>query len=602
MDTQYALTCNNEKLWKFYNAHPSLNFETTNLLFMDVLEKFLQDANTSLSTNITAQLVEQIQRLQLQVVSITDNLSRTQNETAMNFNYKLSEFKKEYIEEVKVILTNNVAEKVAPLLKEQNAMMLDKTHLLINTLIPKNQDEASAKQINDSMKSLESSFFDFKREYIDDMKMILTNNVAEEVAPLMKEQNAIMLDKTHLLINELIPKNHDEALIKQINESMKELYSSISEDTNKLLTSSINQQTFTDFISSIDNKFSNALQSSQSLFGSTEQRLDSSIREIKTSTETQINYLKELSSSNQTITSSLNNSVSDLLKKMENSSSKGKISENIVFNILHTLFPCSQIDPVGTTKETGDIILTRNNKPKILIENKNWDKNVVQDEVKKFIYDVEKNDCCGLFLSQNYGIANKENFQIDISGKNILLYLHEVKNDAEKIRVAISIIDHFKSKLDELDNNADVDIISKDVLDMINREYQNHALQKINMIKLIKDCNQKMIKQMDEIKIPSLEDYLSKRYAFSTSKFTCKYCSFVGKNQGSLSSHLRGCIVRKTMDGEIYSNEEENCEENTIIENETIDIQIPILEKQPIEKIKAVKVKKPKLTINTSTE
>ena len=48
MASQYALTCTNEKLWKFYNAHPSLNFETTNLLFMDVLEKFLQDANTSL--------------------------------------------------------------------------------------------------------------------------------------------------------------------------------------------------------------------------------------------------------------------------------------------------------------------------------------------------------------------------------------------------------------------------------------------------------------------------------------------------------------------------------------------------------------------------
>ncbi len=53
---------------------------------------------------------------------------------------------------------------------------------------------------------------------------------------------------------------------------------------------------------------------------------------------------------------------------MENSSTKGKLSENILFNSLHSLYPCSQIDHVGTTKETGDIILTRNNKPKILIE------------------------------------------------------------------------------------------------------------------------------------------------------------------------------------------------------------------------------------------
>jgi rubrerythrin len=548
MTSQYALTIVNEKLWKFYNAHQNLNFEKTNLLFMDVLEKFLQDANSSLTTSITSQLIDQIKNLQTQINVMTENHTRMQNESALNFNYKLSEFKKDYIDEVKVILTNNVSEKVAPLLKEQNSIMLDKTHLLINSLIPKTQDDlTSVKQISDTMKTLQSYFVDFKRDYIDDVKMILTNNVSEKVAPLLKEQNAIMLDKTHLLINDLIPKNQDDVVVKHINESLKSLYSSISDDTNKLLSSSITQKTFDDFISSIDKKFSSVIQTSQSLFGSTEQRLDSSIREIKNSTEAQLNYLRELSCSNQNITSSLNNSVSDLLKKMENSSSKGKISENIVFNILHTLFPCSQIDFVGTTKETGDIILTRSNKPKILIENKNWDKNVVQEEVKKFIHDVEKNDCCGIFLSQNFGIANKENFQIDVSGKNVLIYLHEVHNDAEKIRVAISIVDHFKSKLDELDNNSEIDTISKEILDTINREYQNHAVQKINMIKLIKECNQKMLKQVEEIQIPSLEDYLSTRYAFSTTKFTCEFCGYIAKNQSAMSAHQRGCNVKKNM-------------------------------------------------------
>jgi rubrerythrin len=548
MTSKYALTIDNEKLWKFYNAHPNLDFEKTNLLFMDVLEKFLQDANSSLTTSITSQLIDQIKNLQTQINVMTENHTRMQNETALQFNHKLSEFKKDYMEEVKVILTNNVSEKVAPLLKEQNSMMLDKTHILINSLIPKTHDDiTSVKQISDTMKTLQSSFIEFKRDYIDDVKMILTNNVSEKVAPLLKEQNAIMLDKTHILINELIPKNQNDIVVKNINESLKSLYSSISDDTNKLLSSSITQKTFDDFISSIDNKFSNVMQSSQSLFCSTEQRLDTSIRDIKKSTEAQLNYLRELSSSNQNITSSLNNSVSELLKKMENSSSKGKISENIVFNILHSLFPCSQIDFVGTTKETGDIILTRSNKPKILIENKNWDKNVVQEEVKKFIHDVEKNDCCGIFLSQNFGIANKENFQIDVSGKNVLLYLHEVHNDAEKIRVAISIVDHFKSKLDELDNNTEIDTISREVLDTINREYQNHALQKINMVKLIKECNQKMLKQVEEIQIPSLEDYLSTRYAFSTSKFTCEFCGYIAKNQSAISAHQRGCNVKKNM-------------------------------------------------------
>ena len=53
MSTQFALTINNEKLWNLYNEHPSLNFETTNLLFMDILKNFLHDANSSVNTNIT---------------------------------------------------------------------------------------------------------------------------------------------------------------------------------------------------------------------------------------------------------------------------------------------------------------------------------------------------------------------------------------------------------------------------------------------------------------------------------------------------------------------------------------------------------------------
>ena len=74
MTSKYALTCNNERLWKFYNANPTLNFEKNNILFIDVLEKFLQDANSSLTTNITSQLVDQIQQLQTQVFSLTENL------------------------------------------------------------------------------------------------------------------------------------------------------------------------------------------------------------------------------------------------------------------------------------------------------------------------------------------------------------------------------------------------------------------------------------------------------------------------------------------------------------------------------------------------
>ena len=515
--SQYALTVDNKTIWKFFKEeHPSLDLETSVLMFIDIMNKLSQDVNTSLNNTLAQQLVDSMKQLQSQVSVVSDSVTRMQTDTLTSLSLKLAEFKKDYIE---------------------------------------------------------------------DVKMILTNNVSDKIAPLMREQNAMMIDKTHLLINELIPKNN-ETLSKQMNESIKLLNSSISEETNKFLSSSVTQKSLEEFITKVDTKFSSALSSSMVHYSSSEQRLDTSIRDIKGSTENNFNSIKEMATSNQQITSALNNNVSDLLKKMEISSVKGKVSENVLCSILHSLFPVAQIDSVGTTKETGDVMLTRNNKPKILIENKCWDKNVVQEEVRKFIHDVETQRCCGLFLSQNYGIANKSNFEINIHDGNVLVYVHEVNNDAEKIKVAIDIIDHFKSKLDEFDDKSDIDTISKELLDTINKEYQQHSLQKINVMKTIKDFSQKILKQVEEIQIPALDNYLSTRYASSSSKYVCQYCEYVGKNQQAMSAHQRGCTIKK------------NIESPSTDENK-IEIQIPVQEvvvvATPPEKEKVLKQKKLKL-------
>jgi hypothetical protein len=232
---------------------------------------------------------------------------------------------------------------------------------------------------------------------------------------------------------------------------------------------------------------------------------------------------------------------------MENSSSKGKISENILYNILLSLYPTAQIDFVGTTKETGDIMLMRKDKPTILFENKNYDKNVLQDEVKKFLRDVEHQNCSGIMLAQHYGITNKENFEIEINNTNVLVYLHKVEYDADKIKAAVDIVDHFKSTLE--DNTAetgDVLTIDKEVLDDINKEYQHFIANKLAHIKTIKDCQQKLIAQVEEFKIPNLENYLSKLYATSSSKNdVCEYCNYVAKNSRALVAHYRGCSQKK---------------------------------------------------------
>ena len=477
----YSLSCNNKSVFEFYKKHNNLDFETMNILFVNILEELNKDISTSLSNNIATQLLTNIKGLQEQVNSINENINKLHLETQYNFGIKFNEFKSEYVKDI--------------------------THLL-------------------------------------------NSNTLEKIGPLIKEYNSNLFDKTFIMINDIVPKNND-SLLNQIRENIKGFHNSINEDTNKLLNSTLNQKSLDDFIHTIENKFSGSQQLINSIINASEQRLDVKVDDIRE----KMCDIRENSSRQQNI-------VSDLLKKMEISSVKGACSENILFNILQSLYPSGQIDNVGQQKETGDIMLTRKNKPTILIENKNWSKNVVQEEVKKFIRDVETQNCCGLFLSQNFGIANKENFEININNGNILLYVHEVNNDAEKIKIAIDIIDNFKTKLDECCSNNDGYTIDKEILDEINKEYQLFTSQKLSQIKNIKDFSTKMVKQIEDTQFPVLDKFLCTKYAFSSSKYVCEFCDFIAKNQQAMSAHKRGCKFKNT----VLTDQEVITESNIIIE------------------------------------
>ena len=263
--------------------------------------------------------------------------------------------------------------------------------------------------------------------------------------------------------------------------------------------------------------------------------------------------LREKSNKSCEILSNQTEKLTNFLNKFENSSKKGQMSENALFKGLSELYPKAEVTSVGQTKETGDIMLLRHQKPKILIENKNWTRPVVQTEVQKFIRDIEVQKCNGIFLSQNTTITTKENYEINIHDGNVLVYVHDVNNDPEKIKVAVDIVDNFVLMLKEFENeeekSLDVNTISREVTDHINVEYQNFMAQKSMIIKMSKDFNQKLVKQLEDFSMPSLENYLSSKYSkSSSSKHVCEYCGFVGKNHQAKSAHMRGCGEKKKLE------------------------------------------------------
>ena len=367
-------------------------------------------------------------------------------------------------------------------------------------------------------------FIDIMETLQETMNKTLTNTTVLEILDNMKTMNAKFERSQEL--NQFNLSNYMNELKRSMNEEMKTLMSiNMMEKVEPVLREKLKDQ--------------------QSAI------VNSTLDKITTLFDNKFLNINEISKSNKEILSSQNDKLNNLLNRFENSSAKGKMSENLVLNTLKDMYPNAEIYSVGQTKETCDIMLVRNNKPKILVENKDWRRPVIQEEVKKFMRDIELQKCCGLFLSQNTTITTKDNFEINVHDGNVLVYVHCANNDPEKIKIALDIIDAFFNTLKLLEEEScseeNMNTISKEVTDHINAEYQNFLSKKNKTIKMAKEFIQTLVKQIEEFTIPSLETYLLSKYSLSSSKFVCEYCGFVGKSQQSKSAHMRGCNESKKL-------------------------------------------------------
>jgi hypothetical protein len=485
----------NPKIVKFYKEHPNIDFEKSNLLLVEFLDRMFNNITDSLDSNINSQILSHLQsskqefnELKSSIEVMSNTLSKISIETVQNINAQLGQIKKDYVEEVKnMITTGNIttSDKISTFIDKSNSQLLDRTTLVLNETIPKTQDS-------------------------------LQNRIRES-----------------------------------IEHQLKELHQQLTVQTNDVLKNSSGEQQVQDFLDNFDAKYSNMLQTIQnplfSYVSASEERITNNI-----------NTIKEMSSNSFSSQSVVQDELKQFLSKYNASSNKGKYGENNLFSVLTALFPSSEITDTTGMKASGDFILKRIDKPTILLENKDYSHNINKDEIAKFIRDVDSQNMNGIFISQYSGISFKNNYHIDVNKGNILVYIQHCEYSPDKIRIAIDIIDYLSSKVQEL-NLGETNNIPKDVLDDINEEYQNFLTQKETMIMTLRDFQKKMTTQIDAIKLPSLDKYLVTKYAYVQNRnFGCNICkNFTGSSKQSLSAHQRGCrkkflpIVENTVENEV---------------------------------------------------
>jgi hypothetical protein len=604
IENDYTMSVCNKKIHTFYQKHTLIDFEQSNLLLIEFLDNMFNNITSDLDANINSQLLTYMASNKDEISRLKDTITRMNIDITTSNNNDNSRLKdsiqtlNETMSKMNADITtsnNNDNSRLKDSIQTMNETIYkmnsdvmtstntDISHLresiqTMNDAISKmnvdiltsnsketslvkdsirSMNETMSKMNTDMMNSVVGQFTTMKKEYMEEVNQIVTNGnftASEKMNALMEKNSEHILDKTTILLNDVIPKNQDR-FHGTIQSTLKDLHTQMNEDMSKMVASSSNEHALQSFLTNFETKYNTMMQSVQqplfSFFTASEDRIAKNIDILKETSQTTLSAQKPIL-----------DDLSQFLGKYNMSSNKGKYGEQNLCSILTSMYPSAEIQDTTGMKASGDFIMKRLDKKPILFENKEYKANIDKDEIAKFIRDIDTQNMNGIFLSQYSGIAFKQNYQIDIHKGNVLVYVQNCEYSSDRIRIAADIIDSLSVKIQEL-NIGETNNISKAILDDINEEYQAFIAQKETLLMCIKDFQKKMQSQIDAMKLPAMDKYLDTKYAYVKSRdFACNICNgFIGSNRQSLSAHQRGCrkkyqpIVENTQINEVQEQE-----------------------------------------------
>lgn len=464
-----SITINDINIINFYNENPHLNITSINLIFIDILKNLSTNLSSTLDNAVNTQILSIVSTMKSDLCNIKSEL------------YKLNS-------DILVTLHDN------------------------------------------------------KKDYINDIKLILTNSEFsnnEKLNTLIEKSNEQLLAKTTLLINEVVPKSNDKSY-NQIETCIKNFFSSLKEDTDILLKQTTNDKS-KDVIENIEKNFNKMLSNIQ-------QPIFSAIQTSETRTFTHMQQLNENLIVQKKVQDSVSNDLSIFLNKYKsNSSVKGNVSELELYSVLQKIVPYDQITRCSNETACCDIRLNRRDKkhPTILFENKDYMASVNTEEIEKFERDLKRQHSHGIFISQNSPITYKDNFQIDIIENLIHLYIPNAKYDQDKIKLAINIIDNLHDKINYHPPNGEHNKVSltNEEFEEIKDEYRIFANKKIEMLDTIKSITKQLTEKLEDIQLPHIRKLAAGKTDTKSIGIVCTICNkFTGKNRGSLAAHMKSCV------------------------------------------------------------
>ena len=133
----------NKHILNFFNTHTSLDPESSFLFFVELLEKFGENIIGNINSAVNKQILENLNSTTTLLKNIDTNVNKINSDITNSLFIKMIELKKDYIDDVKNIISTsstNMNEKISTILEKNYTHLVDKTTLLFNDLIPKNNN------------------------------------------------------------------------------------------------------------------------------------------------------------------------------------------------------------------------------------------------------------------------------------------------------------------------------------------------------------------------------------------------------------------------------------------------------------------------------
>ena len=243
-------------------------------------------------------------------------------------------------------------------------------------------------------------------------------------------------------------KNETQSLISQTKNQVEQRFQSdISHLENTIIK---NNKDIADKTAKLNSIYQNLYQEFENKISIKEKHWEERLDKVKANYEIKLQKEKAIQE--------------NIIIKTQNSSFKGQEGENFTFRELNKMFPKADVEDTRKQPGRGDFIFKENSFC-MLIETKNYKKNVTKPEMDKFYRDIDTNQDiqCGIFMSLSSGICAREDFHLEIRDTKPIIFLHNAADNMRHVELAIQL---FKLIL----KTDGIDLSNKEILDKLKND------------------------------------------------------------------------------------------------------------------------------------